>query len=550
MTYINIFSKILNAHREFYISPLKRDNVPLESLKSFLSKNTTLLLILTLIYFITALPGLTTEVLNPDGINWQNRSNDFVSAFTSLKFKDTYRAYHPGVSLMWISSTLFALTGLLFGKTVGLSADAFFFDNIGKFGVVIVSTLLFFLSLKLLSKFLSNSQIWLFSLFSILEPFLIGCRRLYHLDYLMYGFLFVSFLFFFIFFYLPRKDFPQSLLRTNLNFFLGSLFFSFGLLTKSTAILFFPVVLFIVAFSKNMSIKNKFFYAMALPFTVSLLFSLFFPAMWDSPVSVIKSIKKGASAIGIEQKKEIGSSGKSQNIIDSESADETNRPLYYFQSLVFRLSPQAQIFILVSVILFGWHVIRKRPLNWYLIGIFLIYILVFLLPLTFSLKKSERYGLFFYPLLFLFISLMFERIKKVHLIFLSFIYIVLMIPQYLQIYPYFYSYSNPLFGGVSKRVEVLYSSPFGIATYEVYNSILADMHQAGKFGSVSGNKSLKLLSSDFKVHTSKTCEADYFLHFTPEKSPEAICSKNFELIKTVRIGNFDYWNVYKKRSVK
>jgi hypothetical protein len=55
-------------------------------------------------YVILSTLDLDKDVINPDGINWHNRSKAFATAILEKKFDETYQAYHPGITLMWISA--------------------------------------------------------------------------------------------------------------------------------------------------------------------------------------------------------------------------------------------------------------------------------------------------------------------------------------------------------------------------------------------------------------------------------------------------------------
>lgn len=65
-----------------------------------------LILVLAVIFFVlfllTRLPYLGHDAINPDGVNWYFRSEQFYVGIKTFDFAKTYQHYHPGVSLMWV----------------------------------------------------------------------------------------------------------------------------------------------------------------------------------------------------------------------------------------------------------------------------------------------------------------------------------------------------------------------------------------------------------------------------------------------------------------
>ena len=164
--------------------------------KSGILKIISLLIIIT-IYVFTPIKDLDKDVINPDGINWHTRTQAFTKELSEKSYRDTFQAYHPGITLMWISGPLLnffkpslaTIQNTVDPKTVFLDQDYY-----AKLSVVIFCTLIFLLTFIVLWKMIGFKYSVFYSIIFTLEPFLIGMRRLYHLDYLMTVLLFLSFL--------------------------------------------------------------------------------------------------------------------------------------------------------------------------------------------------------------------------------------------------------------------------------------------------------------------------------------------------------------------
>ena len=168
-------------------------NKYLNLIKEFISNKQKLLsiifiIIATFLYIFTATIDLETDVINPDGINWHERTAAFTDGIYNKEYKQTYQAYHPGTTLMWISgSVLDVFIGDHLDNLAEQDKKLTFLerDYYAKLSVVLFTAIMFALTLIFLVRLTSLKFTALFSLFFIFEPFLLGTRRLYHLDYLM-----------------------------------------------------------------------------------------------------------------------------------------------------------------------------------------------------------------------------------------------------------------------------------------------------------------------------------------------------------------------------
>lgn len=509
-----------------------------------------IIVVATLFFLVVSLPGLYIDVINPDGINWHNRSIKFINGLLTKHYSDTYQAYHPGISLMWISGPVLHQVESYFTSQGHISysrSDFLTYDYAAKLSLITACTILFLISLLFLKNLINIPALIIFSLLMIFEPFSIGERRLYHLDFLMTSFIFTSFVCFYYYFFKSSRIW---------FLILGCLFFVGGVLTKSTAILFFPFAFIMAVFSREKILKRALALPLIIIITAILIFALF-PALWKNPIERVpkyfNKIVTGVTDIGYNNKKELGSSGKSGNII----LDDAKKPMpwyFYFQTIEYRFSNGADILLVLSSILILINLSKfvfskgKKQGDHIWLGVFaLIIFVVFFTALSIANKKSERYAIIFIPFLYLIIGQGLSVISKKSALVLSILIVLSLIPQYKEIYPYFHAYGNPLLGGVSAKYRVLQSSPFGVATYEAFQAVKEDRGKNTTMYTIAGTKSIKAISSGAIFSRSPNCYTDYFIAYAKELQPNFVCYKEkYTTVKVIKVGNMDYWYIYKR----
>lgn len=519
------------------------------------------------VYIFLSVKDLYKDVINPDGINWHTRTQEFTKALYGGDYGKTFQAYHPGTTLMWISGPAL---GLFRSNIAGdLSADAQKFtflerDYYAKLSLVIFCTALFVINIFLLWKISGYRFALFFSVIYTLEPFVIGMRRLYHLDFLMTALIFTSFLLLIYFNYKAHHW---------LTLFFSGLFIALALLTKSTAIIFLPAVPFIFLLGNTGLIKKLLGLLLFLASTALFIYA-FFPPIWKNPVEsapkYFEKIAFGVSGIGMEGKKEIGSSGKAENItLDDTLEDKGDN--FYLVSLVMRLSPAATILLVISLAVFIYYLMKsfavliynsikskaipkafQCPNDVWLAFWSFGFSLASIIGMSLAQKKSDRYEILVYPFLFLIAAYMINKLKWYLSLPLIIAYIVLAGIEVKQMHPYYLSYSNPYLGGVEMRMRALDGPPFGVASYEVFNVIKNDMKNNGYEGfyTIAGSKSIKAISVGGKFSRFPSCVTDYVVSYGLEENPIYTCSRKYTLIDTVKIGNFDYWYIYKRENQK
>jgi hypothetical protein len=513
----------------------------------------------SLIYFLVTSYDSIYDVINPDSINWHARSYFFSKALKSQDYSQTYQAYHPGITLMWLMSQTLYSDGNFYTKDNFLEKDYW-----AKQVIYLVLTLNFLITLFLLKNFLKPPSLILFSFLYTLEPFILGVRRLVHLEALMTSFLFISFL----------ALLTYSLKKTHyLYLILSTLFFILAIYTKSSAIILGPI-LFIIYFLGNSSFKLKLSYLPLIFFSAILFLYLFFPALWKKPfdnsILFINKIYEGATLVGYEGRLEVGTSGQGSNRILKKSFSKINN--FYYDSMLYTLSQQLWVLIVSTIpfiIFFIYTSLRSNKgnsvinlaKNFLFSQEFKIFILTFLGFIIFflvysqSVKSYERYSYVFFPFLIFLISQIYNLIDAKFTLIATLIYFAITLKDLREIHPYYYIYGNSYFGGSFARYEKLNSPPFGVGVYEL-NRQLSDyikFNETEYYPVIAGSKSLKAIFNSGRNERYPLCDVDYFIRFYDDKGPAEVCvGRSVKHIFSIKIGNIEYWKVYKfdRRSSK
>lgn len=542
-----------------------------EKIKSFftsLKSANTLIAVSAILYFAVSIPGLYVDVINPDSINWHVRSNSFVNGLLSGDFDKTYQTYHPGVTLMWLTGpVLKAVDGYYVSKGFQ-SYDRSLFLNLdfaAKITLVTSATILFIVALDLLKNIVSKKFLILFSTLMIFEPYFLGQRRLYHLDYLMASLLLVSFISFFKYFYHSHS---------RKYFVLGVGMFTAAILTKTTALILLPIPL-IMLLAGKIKLKEKALHFFVFLVLLAVFVFIMFPALWRNPAWAVpyyyQKLSIGVYTIGYEGKKDVGTGGELENSITEKVFGQ--RPVeYYLKVLLFDLTPVAVFLLLISVVYltvfsasaFVRYLVSKlkkdsdevtickenilsvwMPLLAFAVGA------GFIIALTLSNKKIDRYAAVCLPFIFIIISYALSKFNKTAFIILLFAYLLSIVPAYSRYYPYFYSYSNPFMGGLEGRFKRVNADTFGVGAYDVFRAIHSDVLVSdfkGQEPIITSQKSVQAIATDVRFTREPNCFTNYYVAFAYGTQPTTFCrggENRFQIIHTVKVGGMDYWYIYK-----
>ena len=537
--------------------PLIRNHKPFDRLKNKKYLPLFLLLIFSVLFFATRLPGLKDDVINPDGAAWHYRSEQFIVGIKNKQFEKTYQHYHPGVTLMWIAGTAVEVYKKVSGVTAYDISNFPNFDLVSKISIISVQFLLTLLLIYLLSKIIGfKKSILTVSLFTF-EPFFIGNSRLYHMDILLTLLLLNSILLAYL--NMKNPGFWKSILT---GFFLALSF-----LTKSLAIgaLFF-VVFYTIFYLSHTDKKDKIFSTVAfivLSFVI-FVFALF-PALWVKPVYFLSDIFKEVARVGVRK-------GHEQLVMGEYT--ERAGILFYPLVILLKASPFLILGVILCVYFFvkSFHNLKKKFRDgWKFVFDFNSFLFVFylgyFLGMSFFAKKIDRYMLIVFPFLSYCAVIGYKKFyqnlksfsgKRVFRI-LFFLLIVFFVGfPIINLYPYYFTYTSPLFGTSENANKIIGQKPFGVGIPKLKEVILerySDKYggepKLGFYDSIP-MKTIYPNSKVFDVRTYGPSNYDLLILAINEEMPEKVLENKqyvFEKDYSLWINGLEYWRIYVKKEV-
>jgi len=526
------------------------------SLRDYKYYRIVLSVLFVIFFFATRVPYLSKDTINPDGVNWHYRSQQFVVGLKFLQFEKTYQHYHPGVTLMWV-------TGIpieIFKQVTNIKDYNLYnfesFDFVAKFSLVVVQLLLSFVTIYILSKIIGFNKSFLTVFFFTFEPFFVGNSRMYHMDVLVTLLLFLSI----IFSFLNMKKFSIGLSL------LSGLFLALSFLTKSVAI---GAVLFVIFYASSYFISSK-QYKKIVPYVgFTLLFFIlftfmFFPALWKNPVYYLSLIFKEAARVGIRK-------GHGQVVFGEYTRD----PGFWFYPLVLLVKTSPFVIIgclaslLASVKDLGksiGNILKNVNVKFLNFGLYcLVFYLGYAFSMTFPTKKIDRYMIVVYPLMAYLSVVGYSRIfrtlknktERIYFWIVIFIFsLIFWIVPFVKIYPYYFTYTSPLFINSQIANKVVEQKPFGVGIDQLKNKIVekyGDMKNMGypKLGFID-TKPIKAIYPNSKildVRISGPGQYDLLVLGVNEEMPDNTKSGKYLFDKdlSVWINGLEYWRVYVKK---
>jgi len=502
------------------------------------------------LFLVTRTVLLGRDTINVDSPAWNYRATQFYAYLKNFSFAETYRTYHPGVTLMWISGFGIEVYNQIYKLISGIRApyyDYALFPWLSfsqKFPLVIVDLALILLCYKLLKNLVDKRAAFLFVILFVLEPFVVANTRVLHLDGLMLLFMLSSILF--LLEYLINKK-PLRFLM------LAGVFSSLAVLTKVSAIfvvLFDILLLFIFRlgsygvtrlFMKNLLRDVVIFIAVIL-----VVYVVVFPAMWVSPIAVIrKSIFDGV--IGT------GRGGQPQTFLGKNSNDPGT--LFYIYTLAFKLSPLALVGVLMSLLFFLRDLV-KRPREFIkekkVVLVFILFGILYFIQMSLSSKKIDRYILPGIMSLCFFVAFGLYGFVRKHIKIVVCILIVQFLLLSYQIFPDYFNYANPILGGLRSSLKVFGPMDWGAGYYKVADFLNNYSHTTeNSYLAAFNDESIKPY---FRGRVEQIDKADFskmtYIVLPPadDYRSELNQSKNFKLIKTIKYGSVDYWYIFENEN--
>lgn len=394
---------------------------------------TVLILAICVGFLLTRLPELGFDFTNNDAFRWHTRSQNFAKALKNGDFAQTYQRYHPGVTLMWLNSavifvttnyqTLFTHTGDI--KTLQ-NADYFpILDGISRGELVLVLLVLLLVQIFTLEKLFNKKVALFYGALVVVEPYMIGINRWFHLTSLEVFFGFTSLL---LAFYWHKFTSQRAL-----GF--SAVFLALAILTKMTALITLPVLLVVFA-SKYAKTKKL---AVPLLFAGITLVTIFvlFPALWVDPLGVYHQIYNHVFLA----------------VTDNERAYMLPmyiQPIYYLVILALKLSPLTLLLFLFALA----QLVRLHKTTDFYIKLSVLAFAWYYVLLSITEQKIDRYALALVPFVLVICAYTLADLsKKVQILFgiLALLFIGFISWQYFPMYSAYYS---PLFGGTRTALKL------------------------------------------------------------------------------------------------
>jgi len=403
-----------------------------------------------LIFLFSRLPYLGFDTFNTDVWKWKSRIYDFGTGVFTLNFEKTIQKYHPGVTLMWLGSGAVKVYNFYYEtvrKVLPPDNDVqtvFELNFVQKFFIVSFLGLVLASIYYVLGNMFGRRYAVIVLALIMLDPFYTALSREVHLEGLLSTLMLGSFLWFY--YYLEDTSDPS-------RFIISGIFGALAVLTKTTAVFVVPFS-FIAAYAFYYFHNKKAHTALKLALTpfykwlmvFTVCFILFWPAMWVMPEQALQSLMKGVFDVGIEEGHEQLYFGR---LVEDPGL------AYYMVVFAFR-SSILLIIGLLGFILFSRKSYSAETKKFMLIS--LLYSILYVVEITLPSKKLDRYllpGILGFILIAgFFYEWLLGKLKSFH----NFAFVWLFLPSiilFVQLVPDYFSYYNPLLGGLAKGIYVL-----------------------------------------------------------------------------------------------
>ncbi len=510
-------------------------------IKNFSKKRIFLLVLFSLGYLATRVTGLYGDTINPDGVNWHKRSEQFIVGIKSGDFEKTYQHYHPGITLMWIAGPT-----VEFVKQIS-PADQFYnignfliFDYVAKVGLVFAQLALTLAILYVLSLSWGLKFALLFASVLSLEPFFLGNSRLFHMDVLFTLFLFLALI-----------TLHRGIVNAKIWYVLcAGVLLALTFLTKSIGIGALVYGLFyIIYMSIPASSDRKFLFKSILVICIFFCVTLFafFPALWVRPWFYLTEIFSEGSRVGLRN-------GHNQIFFGNYTED----PGVFFYPIVIFV--KASPFVLFGLLAYvagklksarRFNVLESIDSQLVFLAVFYIgYVVV----MTISSKKLDRYMLPVFPYLTLLAMLGYQRVmhfglRSKILVYLS--AIIFLVAPLISLYPYYFTYTTPLLGNSVNANRVIGQKPFGIGVVELRDHLVSKYGKPNLgFIDTKPIESIYPNSKVFDIRVDGTKRYDLIVLAINEVFPDKVLESEdkFRESSSVYINGLEYWRIYAKET--
>ena len=491
-----------------------------------------------MLFFITHIPKLGSDEINPDAINWHQRSEQYVDAIKSKDFLRTYQHYHPGVTLMFLTGVPVELLKRAQPERVEYSRFSYeAFHTVAKLSINSVILVLIIYLIFNLTKIVGFNKAFFVGVLLVIDPFFLGNTRLLHMDALLSVFLANAL----TAFYLGVKR------KSILYLMFGSVLLGFSFWTKNIAIL---AVLYALGWILLVTLFQKLGRRFLLKGIVLIVLGFFLagysilPALWVNPKRVFTKIINGSALVVNEGHEEV---------FLGEITNDPG-PFYYPLVLLFKLSPFVLILSIGSLVYFTLILIREKKFlsSQHLFVYYLVlFALGYFVAIEVANKKIDRYLLPLFPLFYVFVSVfifdLLARTNKTYLYITVFFAFALFSAWDLRKYfPYYFVYNSYLFGGAERAGKLIGQKSFGIGVFEVKDFIVNNYGMV-KVGFVDRKPIAAIYPNSlvFDVRAYGPTNYDILVLDSDESMPKKALGK-FVLDKSIKIGGVNFWNFYVK----
>lgn len=514
---------------------------------SIKTKKILAVLAFSLAFLVTRIPFLGYDEINPDAVNWHSRSEQFIVGLKTGDLLKTYQHYHPGVTLMWTMGMPIEIYRQINPQDRIYTENNFILQHqVAKYSLVglqLVLTLALIYGLKELfglKKALISASLFTF------EPWFLGNSRLLHMDALLALFMILSL----VFSFLAVKQ------RSNRYTIIGGIFAGLAFLTKSVGLLSFttfPLALMLDRLTNRRDgIKFGFWtrrLGLFLLATVATTFILF-PALWVNPKVVLTNIYNEGLRVGTRRGHE--------QVILGEAVDVAG-PQFYPIVLALKASPV----ICLGLGLLAYQLIKNRKGfskidERFLIVSALFYVLYFV-GMSVVSKKMDRYMVPLFPWLGFCAMLGFTQTwqtinKPISKVALKFSLVLVtgigVIYPLVTLYPYYFTYTNPILGSPERANNIVGQKPFGLGIWELKNRL------TGKYGTdvalgFIDRKPMSMIyknSKLFDIRETSTSKYDLIVLGPNELMPENVLEgkDSYSQVDSMYINGLEFWRIYRK----
>ncbi len=518
------------------------------------------------LFLATRLPFLGYDEINPDAVNWHFRSEQFIAGLKSGDFLRTYQHYHPGVTLMWVTSVPIELYRQINPQDRVYNEYNFIIQHrIAKYSLVLIQLLLSVTLICALKTFLGLKKALLgVALFSF-EPWFLGNSRLLHMDAMLALFIILALTFAYKYF-LNRRTWDATLC---------GMFCGLSYLTKSVGALLIPTIcVFWIGFLlKEKTVKNSsgqnWTVKSLRQLTVFLLVTgltvfAFFPALWQKPVFVLSDIYNEGLRIGTRRGHE--------QVVMGEQVDKAGAVFY---PLVLALKTSSLLWL--GVTLFVYQMVKNRPAmsraNKNFALLLSAFYFAYLLGMSMASKKIDRYMVPLFPYMGILAglgiatsinkikderswlkswghSLKHKYLKVTAIAGLIIVTTGFVLHPLVAYYPYYFTYTNPLFGSPNQANNIVGQKPFGLGVWELKQFIVKKYGKDVPLGFID-RKPMSMIyknSKLFDIRETGTSKYDLIV-LGPNESMPANVTKGkmaFTKVDSMYINGLEFWRIYKK----